>query len=161
MVASTDSKMTKTAFLTAFFQKNPKATVKTVREAWTEAGYPGSVSGTLVSKLRSELGLAGNLRARSQKVTLTLSGTPKKPVGRPKGSFKTRVETMSFAHNNGASTPKVAAKAAPATKSDRVLDSVEAGIDDLIFTLKGVGGFADVETALRAARRMVSRSTGE
>ena len=40
----------------------------------------------------------------------------------------------------------------------RVVDEVEAGIDQLMFTLKLNGGMPEVEAALRAARRLLTRS---
>ena len=40
------------------------------------------------------------------------------------------------------------------------MDEVEAGIDDLMFTLKLNGGMPEVEEALRAARRLLTRSGG-
>ena len=40
------------------------------------------------------------------------------------------------------------------------VDEVEAGIDDLMFTLKVNGGMPEVEAALRAARRLLVRSNG-
>ena len=40
----------------------------------------------------------------------------------------------------------------------RVVDEVEAGIDDLMFMLKVNGGMPEVEAAWRAARRLLSRS---
>ena len=42
----------------------------------------------------------------------------------------------------------------------RVVDKVEAGIDDLMFTFKVNGGMPEVEAALRAARRLLVRSQG-
>ena len=42
----------------------------------------------------------------------------------------------------------------------RVVDEVEAGIDDLMFMLKVNGGMPEVEAALRAARRLLTRSHG-
>ena len=43
----------------------------------------------------------------------------------------------------------------------RVVDEVEAGIDDLMFMLKVNGGMGpEVEAALRAARRLLTRSHG-
>ena len=62
MATATATKMTKSAFLTDFLKKNPKANVTVVNEAWTKAGNDGSVSPSLVTKLRSDLGLSGNTR---------------------------------------------------------------------------------------------------
>ena len=41
---------------------------------------------------------------------------------------------------------------------ERVLDQVEADIDEIIFNLKGLGGMPEVEAALREVRRMVHPS---
>ena len=40
----------------------------------------------------------------------------------------------------------------------RLVDEVEAGIDELMFTLKLYGGMPEVEAALRAARRLLTRN---
>ena len=66
MATATHEKVNKTAFLTDFLGKNPKANSRAVNEAWTNAGNAGTVSPTLVSKLRGELGLSGNIRSGSR-----------------------------------------------------------------------------------------------
>lgn len=158
MVTAANTKMTKTAFVTALLQKNPKTTVKTAKAAWAEAGYPGTLSGTLVSKLRSDLGFAGNIRA-ARKSKVVTNGAVKRPVGRPKGSFKTRVQAP--VHSNGEAAPMIMVVTSKVTNRAKTLDGIEAGIDDLIFSLKSIGNFADVEAALRSARRLLARSHGE
>jgi hypothetical protein len=80
MPAATDKAVSKTAFLKEFLEKNPKATTALVNEAWTKAGNPGKVSQTLVGKLRTQLGLAGNIR--NTRRTVESNGAPtaaKKP----------------------------------------------------------------------------------
>ncbi len=52
----------KTSFVKEFLSDNPLGNVKAVNEAWTSAGMPGTIGGTLINKLRSEMGLTGNLR---------------------------------------------------------------------------------------------------
>ena len=56
----------KSDFIREVLGKNPRATFKAVNEAWTKAGNGGSISQTLVNKMRSEAGLSGNLRARAK-----------------------------------------------------------------------------------------------
>ena len=59
----------KTGFVTEFLRSNPQGNVQAVNEAWTKAGKDGSVGATLIQKLRSEMGLVGNLRATSKPKT--------------------------------------------------------------------------------------------
>lgn len=65
MATATHEKVNKTVFLRDFLGKNPKANSRIVNEAWATSGNAGTVSPTLVSKLRSELGLSGDIRSRS------------------------------------------------------------------------------------------------
>ncbi len=160
MVASTESKPNKTAFITDQFSKNPKSNSKAVNEAWAKAGHAGSISPTFVSKLRKDLGLTGNLRARSKAIgTNGTNGAyvPSAAKSR-KRSAKARDRTPSKATSGSASSsPSGVTK-----KGDRsrMLDEVEAGIDHLIFTLKVNGGMPEVEAALRSTRRLLTRSHG-
>ena len=67
MATATATKMTKSAFLTGFLRKNPTANPDVVNEAWAKAGNAGSVSRSLVGKLRTDLGLSGNVRRKPRK----------------------------------------------------------------------------------------------
>ena len=55
----------KTSFIKEFLNDHPEGNVKAVNEAWTKAGFDGSISNTLVSKMRAQLGLTGNLRSQA------------------------------------------------------------------------------------------------
>ncbi len=61
----------KTDFVKEFLRENPLGNVKAVNEAWTAAGMPGTIGGTLINKMRSEMGLTGNLRATSTPKAVT------------------------------------------------------------------------------------------
>ena len=50
----------KTGFVKEFLQNNPQARAKAVNEAWTAAGMKGTISHTVVSEVRKELGLIGS-----------------------------------------------------------------------------------------------------
>ncbi len=56
----------KTAFVKEFLRRNPRGNAKAVNQAWTAAGMSGTIGSTLVNKTRSEMGLTGNLRAKSK-----------------------------------------------------------------------------------------------
>jgi hypothetical protein len=129
----------KTAFVKEFLYDNPQAGADAVNAAWREAGMSGTVSASLVGKMRSKLGLAGNLR-----------GGPKtapngKTQAAPKSSATDRTRTAPAARRRG-------------VDRERVLVEVEGRIDRLIFDLLEVGGMERAEDALRAARRVVVRA---
>ena len=58
----------KTSFLKEFLHDNPQGNVKAVNEAWTAAGFDGTISTALVYKARASLGLTGNLQWEDQEV---------------------------------------------------------------------------------------------
>ena len=110
MVASRDTKPNKTAFITAHLGENPTANPKSVKEAWAKAGHSGTVSPTLVSKLRRDLGLTGNFRAvaPSSPRRTARTGTPKiKSEGAtakkvtPKAKAVTKVQASSKPTSTG------------------------------------------------------------
>ena len=55
----------KTGFVKKFLSANPQGNVKAVNEAWKAAKMKGAIGATLINKTRSEMGLTGNLRAKS------------------------------------------------------------------------------------------------
>ena len=58
----------KTSFLKEFLNDHPEGNVKAANEAWTAAGYDGTISETLVYKARASLGLTGNLSGKTKAV---------------------------------------------------------------------------------------------
>ena len=91
----------KSAFITGVLKSNPTANPAAVNKAWSESGRKGSVSVTLVQKIRSDMGLSGNLRqlpggSRSNGVaesyTAPKTQTPKKPARKPDGQSNGAVE---------------------------------------------------------------------
>jgi hypothetical protein len=54
----------KTGFVKEFLNKNPQGNVQAVNEAWAAAGKDGTIGSTLINKMRSQMGLTGNLRAK-------------------------------------------------------------------------------------------------
>jgi hypothetical protein len=140
----------KSSFVKEYLFDNPQATYKAVSEAWTKAGMDGGVSESLVSKVRSDLKLAGNTRKGSK----AASGA---------GADKAKKTTKAVAKKAGSETAAAApepGKKPSRTDRTRLLEEVEGEIDRLIFRLMSVGGLAEVEDALRAARRRLVRSHG-
>ncbi len=53
----------KSAFIRELLGRDPEANEQAVNEAWSQAGNEGTISGSLVSKIRSNLGLTGSGRS--------------------------------------------------------------------------------------------------
>ena len=56
----------KTSFVKEFLQGNPQANAKAVNEAWTAAGMKGTISHPIISQVRKQLGLTGNLPGKTR-----------------------------------------------------------------------------------------------
>jgi len=56
----------KTMFVKEFLNDHPEGNVKAANEAWTAAGFDGTISETLIYKARASLGLTGNLSGKTK-----------------------------------------------------------------------------------------------
>lgn len=126
----------KTSFIKEVLYDNPRANATDVNEAWANAGMKGTISKSLVSRLRAELGLTGNLRER--------------PVD-PEVDYPVTTRTAV------AASPVLRKPGRPSDR-DRALAEIEADLDRTIFRLMAVGGFEKVEDELRRVRRLLVRS---
>jgi hypothetical protein len=139
----------KTAFVKEFLNDHPEGTGNDVNEAWTSAGFEGSISRTLVDKTRALLGLTGNLRGKIKK--LKTSAKAKAHYTGKKRGRKPKETTASVSGQ------------LPRSNSNRslALNELEADIDRLIFRVMGVGDLTEIEDSLRRARRLLYVSAGE
>jgi hypothetical protein len=106
-----------------------------VNRAWKAARMEGTISVSLVNNMRSQLGLAGNLRPGPNTAVST------KSAGKPLAG-------------GGHTTPSPRKKHRPDDR-ERQLNEIEVSIDRLIFGLLEIGGMEKAQEALRAARRVV------
>jgi hypothetical protein len=148
----------KTAFVQDVLKKNGHANHKAVMEAWKSAGRDGSISETLVNKVRAEMGLTGNLRSGRKPANKNGAATPVATTRRATGARPGRPAAAS--RDNGSHSAATPVKAT-ADKRTRVLTQLEGDIDEMIFEIKGVGGLHEFEEALRRARRILARSHHE
>ena len=123
----------KTSFVKELLIHHPKANTKAVNEAWSAAGMQGTISETLVNKTRSHMGLAGNLRGERRT--------------KSEAAASTKQETVTIADGKAAPTGARAGK-----RNDRLVE-LEADLDRLLFRVINEGELAEVENALREARR--------
>jgi hypothetical protein len=149
-VAATKS-LGKTSFVKEILFDNPQANPTAVNEAWAAAGMEGTISPTLVNKMRSELGLAGNLRVGPGQTKAVATSKPasrdKKSGGKAKGKTRAANVDTTKAEGSGRRMPRTQA-----------LVQVEAEIDRLLFLVMKIGGLTDVEDSLRESRRRLYRA---
>ena len=136
----------KSSFVREVLGRDPEANEQAVNEAWTEAGNEGTISGSLVSKIRSNLGLTGSGRSAGRPKAKAKKGPKAKPVAQAQPE------------SNGPPAASATGPESTAGNRGRSLDQVEDRIDDLIFQLKDLGGMEQAQEALRLARRLVVRS---
>lgn len=125
----------KSGFIKEVLFDNPQANVHDVNQAWADAGFEGSISKTLVSRLRAELDLVGKPRGKAR------------PGRKPFRKAAT-----------GVAKPARLKKLGRPSDRDRALAEIEGDIDRTIFKLMAVGGFERVEEELRRVRRLLVRS---
>ncbi len=133
----------KTMFVKEFLNDHPEGNGNDVNDAWTAAGFEGTISRTLVDKTRALLGLTGNLRGKTRKSKA--SATEKAPyTGKKRGRKPKETTTVVNGQPRG-------------RKSNRslALNELEADIDRLIFKVMGIGDLTQIEESLRQARRVL------
>jgi hypothetical protein len=140
----------KTSFVKEVLIDNPTANSKLVNEAWVSAGMEGTISDTLVNKMRAQLGFAGNLRGKRQARNETetheeMPGASRKRGRKQRNGSPTRGEARS------------AGKSTRTTSRTGLLVELEADLDRLLFKVMNLGGLVDVENALRETRRILYR----
>ena len=130
----------KTSFLKEFLNDHPEGNVKAANEAWTAAGFDGTISEALVYKARASLGLTGNLSGKTKKPQKAKATSTGKKLGRPR---KEPTAPVTGQPRGRKSTRTLA------------LTELEADIDRLIFKVMGVGDLTEIEDSLRRARRLL------
>ncbi len=144
----------KSSFVRDLLGRNPEADEEAVIEAWQKAGNQGTISGSLIYKIRSGLALTGKGRS-----TDVAAGRPKTQATKsPKAKPATKPVAQGRPESNGPPAASTTEPKPTAGGRGRTLDGVEDRIDDLIFELKDLGGMERAQEALRLARRLVVRS---
>ncbi|OJW10291.1 MAG: hypothetical protein BGO49_07020 [Planctomycetales bacterium 71-10] len=152
-----DKGPSKSAFVEELLGRQPEANVAAVKRAWAAAGHEGAISPSVFYKIKRERGLNGGRSPGESEAV----GWSQPEVSEAGPALGVREE----APQAPVALPAVSATASGGESAasggvGRVVDEVEAGIDDLMFTLKVNGGMPEVEAALRAARRLLVRSDG-
>ena len=104
--ATTTRNLGKTGFVKEVLNENPQANAKAVNEAWKAAGFDGTISPTLVTQMRSKMGLTGNIRKRAGKTSapaIKKRGRRKRATGRGGNQGKTAFVVQHLRRDPGAS----------------------------------------------------------
>jgi hypothetical protein len=87
----------KTSFVNKFLNTNPQANAKAVNQAWAAAGMKGTISHSVVSELRKQLGLTGNQPGKAKPAVKAKSGTK---MSRPASSPGKSMFVKEFLHDH-------------------------------------------------------------
>jgi hypothetical protein len=164
MATATARTVGKTEFVKEVLGKNPHANPTAVNEEWKSAGQDGTISATLVNKLRSSMGLAGNLRPTPKTKTKTRSRSVKKrpPSGKNRGEKLKRSSSETVppapSRSSGKKTDQAAMqneRRAKVNSHHGSLEELECDIDRLLFKVMELGGLAAIEDSLRQTRRLL------
>jgi hypothetical protein len=124
--------------------------------------HNGTIGATLINKLRSALGLAGNLRSTTKTKTpprsaIKLPNSGKKQGREPK-AFSSKTNLFAVSRSNGKKTDQAAMQTklpAKFNSQDGSLEELECDIDRVLFKVMGLGGLPAVEESLRQTRRLL------
>ena len=156
----------KSGFLKEFFVDHPDAKKAAIDEAWQDAGNEGTISISLISKIRKDLGLTGEgrLRARAK----AAAGAGKRSSAAPKSDARKagpkeggRTAALANRRRDTESLGRPDESQGGGEGLTRVLIRLEGQIDGMIHEVKLAGGLPEFEETLRKARRILARSHGE
>jgi hypothetical protein len=131
-MAKTAGSPGKAMFVKEFLNDHPQSNVAAVNKAWQAAGFDGTIGKTVVFKVKSAMGLTGNLLPNAKKT-------------KPSATNKKRATTRKVI---------TAAVNVHSPRTD-VLNELEADIDRLLFKVMGAGALPEIEDTLRRARRLL------
>ena len=156
----------KSMFLKEYFVDHPDAGKEAIDAAWRAAGNEGTISTSLIGKVRKDLGLTGQgtaqgkSRARVGTGQQSSAGSKSDARGAgPEVGGRTPAKESSRPVTGGLERP--AEPQAAGGDRTRMLIRLEGAIDDLLHEIKMAGGLPEFEETLRKARRILARSHGE
>jgi hypothetical protein len=155
----------KSGFLKEFFMDHPDAGKDAIEKAWREFGHDGSISPSLIHKVRAGLGLTGKARkataTASARTGKQSSAAPKLSTRRtgPKQGGRTAARANGGHVKDGLERPTK--PRAAGNDLTRVMIRLEGQIDEMLHEIKLAAGLPEFEEALRKARRILARSHGD
>ncbi|HMB07402.1 MAG TPA: hypothetical protein VKP69_27180 [Isosphaeraceae bacterium] len=160
----------KSAFVGDVLTKGHQANTEAVNRAWTKAGHAGTISESLVNKIRSRMGLTGQQRPGARVTEGAGSAEPPAAPATRRRAGPKKGGGRSPAKGDGRPVPQVTESEAGPQETmpqsgggdrTRVLTKLEGQIDDMIYEVKVAGGLPEFEEVLRRARRILARGHQE
>jgi hypothetical protein len=156
----------KSMFLKEYLVDHPDAGTEAIAAAWREAGHEGTISTSLIGKVRKDQGLTGQGTAQGKSRARVGPGKRSSADAKsdargagPEVGGRTPATEDSRPVTEGLERP--AEPQAAGGDRTRVLIRLEGAIDDLLHEIKMTGGLPEFEETLRRARRILVRSHGE
>ena len=156
----------KSMFLKEYLLDHPDAGKEAIDAAWREAGNEGTISTSLIGKVRKDLELTGQgtakVKSRASVGTGKRSSADSKSDARgvgPEVGGRTPAKKNNRHVVGGLERP--AEPQAAGGDRTRVLIRLESEIDGLLHEIKMTGGLPEFEETLRKARRILVRNHGE
>jgi hypothetical protein len=156
----------KSMFVKEYLVDHPDAGKEAIAAAWREAGNEGTISTSLIGKVRKDQGLTGEGTAKGKSRARVGPGQ--------RSSADSKSDARGASLEVGGRTPakedsrpvtegleRPAAPQAAGGDRTRALIRLESAIDDLLHEIKMTGGLPEFEETLRRARRILVRSHGE
>jgi hypothetical protein len=154
----------KSMFLKEFFVDHPDARKDEIVEAWQAEGNEGTISDSLIHKVRSKQGLTGKNRSKAKAKASQSVGAGKRLSGTPQSQTRgtgTKAAVRTVANADGRNAAKSVKPRRAGDDQTRVLIRLESQIDDLLHDARTAGGLSEFEEAIRTARRILVRSHGD
>src|SRR5512135_2348794 len=147
----------KSMFLKEYLVNHPGAGKEAVDAAWRAAGHEGTISQSLIGKIRGELEPTSRRMARAKSRARIETG--QRPSTGAKSDILGAGRTGKREDQSDVPTglEQTAALKAGGDRTD-VLIRLEGALDGLLHEIKLVGGLPEFEVALRRARRVLIRS---
>ncbi|HMB03365.1 MAG TPA: hypothetical protein VKP69_06440 [Isosphaeraceae bacterium] len=138
----------KSVFLKKYLVETPDAGKEAVEAAWRAAGHEGTISQSLIGKVRKDLGLTKGAAPAKGRARLGAGSEVRGRRPPAKGNGESMREGL-----EGSAAPQV-----EGGERTSVLIRLEGSIDELLHEIKTAGGLPEFEGMLRRARRILVRS---
>ena len=133
----------KAMFVKEFLNDHPEGNLKAVNEAWRAAGFHGAISKTVVFKVKSSMGLTGDIRPNTKK-SKTSAAAKRLATARKETTATVGVQPRG---NSGIRTV--------------VLNELETDVDRLIFRAMAIGGPHGVRGFVEAGKKVALRNVDQ
>ena len=146
----------KSGFLKEYLVDHSDAAKEAIDAAWQAAGHEGTISTSLIRKVRADLTQGKGVAEGKSRPREARGERPAADAKAPEGGGRSPAKA-----SRAPVTASPAAPEAPVSDRTGTLMRLEGSLDDLLHEIKLTGGLPEFEETLRKARRILVRSHGE